>query len=149
MSKLKRVQPVKVKEYDNLYHCCRWCHWFDTSTLTCCHSDVGSQEVSLPIYEVAESGSLDETLKESMDSVRDNLWGVLYNELIYSCKINGAKLQKIKALYDENKEEYFTNLREKIDSGVSTLYQSFADEHTENCGVVIEDYENYSCRYWE
>ena len=149
---LKRITPKNIKQIrehnkqlDEMYHCCRWCHYYDNGY--CLNSNVieNYKDYSSDyMYKVSEEGHLSEVLTESFHSVKKN--GVTENVVK---KLRGYNLseKKIKEVYDlliNSIDEWFDNeVKVRLDSDVSRLYNNVGCEIE---GVVIQNPEEYCCK---
>ncbi len=146
MAKLKRVVRTEDPKED-MYHCCRWCHWYKEGKCYCKEYSAGGD--SLDVYEVSENGYLSETLEETLNNEK------LIKEFMFDVESILDKWgvsQKRKKEFEEHFRQSWgsfadTSLKEVLDENVSVLYQTKMEECSQTSGVYVS--EDFCCKYFE
>lgn len=131
---------------DDLYHNCRFCHWFDRQTKQCQHgetfqppADVLSDEVLF----IAETGIISAAIEESFPND-------VFKGLEKNLECSSLSKKKAKEIYEEFLEElsdYIRDCTEIIDGNVTTAIRNHLDE---NAGAPTpEQPDTFYCRYFE
>ena len=138
--KLKRVQSV---DYD-WQKCCRYCHYYKNGK--CLNSHMTTEE-DLAVYSVAEEGYLDETLEETLGSVRLEEFREL-EYLLRGYKLSEKRIKEFNDLFSKCWEEFRQNtLKTELEENVAICYQNHLESKNESV-VKILDPENYCCKEW-
>lgn len=148
-SKLKPVaHGVTVDEIENdIYHCCRWCHYFESGK--CYNKNVMESYADAPvkIYEVAEEGKLSGVLEETFHSIRKNAVTEEIVKLLRSYNLSEKRIKEVHDCVINSIDQWFDeDVKEKLDSAVSRLYQDSVEHYAEVDGVEISNPEDHYCR---
>ena len=122
----------------DLYHCCRWCKWFD-GTKGVCTNEQAFDNVLYPFW---ENGNLSEAIKEGF---KDFKFDELESALIES-KLSIKRVTEIMKLFGEELESAFMNWTESIDDSVSIAMTNY-DFGRDN-GVSIKDPSDFHCKHF-
>lgn len=141
--KLKKV-PVKVnKDFEDMYHTCRWCHYYQEGK---CYNNQIQEIDNIAVYSVSESGKLGAVIEETIESVKKTS----FKELEYLLSDWGVSQKRIKEFGEKFKEcfnDYNTDLKEWLDEKVSECYQTELDGRNFD-GLEISNPEEYYCKDW-
>lgn len=140
-----------MMDYDEIYKCCRWCHWFDSDR--CNHPKTFTVEdrsdFADEIYMTWDNGNTAEAIKEMLDPER--LMKTISDELKdtkLSKKAQSAILEPIQ----ENLEVKLTDdIIPDIDAAVRDMYISCFSKNAPaaECAPEVVDPESMWCRYYE
>lgn len=140
MSRLKKVQ----KSNDDWQKCCRYCHYYEHGK--CLNSHMTTED-DLAVYSVAEEGYLDETLEETLGSVRLEEFREL-EYLLRGYKLSEKRIKEFNDLFGKCWEEFRQNtLKTELEENVAKCYQNHLESKSESV-VEILDPENYCCKEW-
>lgn len=148
-SRLKPVvRGVTVDEIENdIYHCCRWCHYFESGK--CYNKNVMESYADSPskVYLVAEEGRLSGVLEETFHSVKKSTVTEEVVKLLRSYKMSEKKIKEVYDTLVNSIDQWFDfEVKEKLDSEVSELYQDAVENMQEIDGVEISNPEDHYCR---
>ena len=121
----------------DLYHCCRWCKWFDGTKGVCT-----KQTFDNVLFLFWENGDLSEAIKEGF---KDFKFDELESALIES-KLSKKRVTEIMKLFGEELESALMNWTESIDDSVSTALNNY-DFGRDN-GVSIKDPSDFHCKHF-
>ena len=138
--KLKKVH----KSNDDWQKCCRYCHYYENGK--CLNSHMTTEE-DLAVYSVAEDGYLDETLEETLGSVRLEEFREL-EYLLRGYKLSEKRIKEFNDLFGKCWEEFRQNtLKTELEENVAKCYQNHLESKNESV-VEILDPEDYCCKEW-
>lgn len=142
--KLKKSVPVtQVDPKEDMYHCCRWCHHYQNGK--CYNNNIQIIDDSA-VFEVAESGRLDEVLEETLKSEKLTPFKELEYKLL-EWNVSQKRIKEFNELFSSCYEEFALHLKESLDESVSRLYQTDLDDITFD-GLEISNPEEYYCKDW-
>lgn len=140
---------------DDMYHACRWCHWFDNGK--CCKGIVDIDR-SLPVvpvvYDVSESGALSGTLEESLGSANRAEFKRRLREELLKLKPSQKKFKEFFQVFDECMEQFLDlDVKPLLDNDISMLYQNriegTVNATSASAEVVIKEPADFCCKYFE
>ena len=138
MSKLKRVNK------DSYMMNCRWCHYFRSGK--CWNEDILELD-DLAVYEVAESGHLEELLKEEIGKADLTTFKEELEFKLLEWGIDKKRVEEFNDLFDKCFNRFSQNLIPKVREEVNILYQESLGESTFE-GFEITDPEEFVCKDW-
>lgn len=137
--RLKKVQ----KSNDDWQKCCRYCHYYENGK--CLNSHMTTEE--LAVYSVAEEGYLDETLEETLGSVRLEEFREL-EYLLRGYKLSEKRIKEFNDLFGKCWEEFRQNtLKTELEENVAKCYQNHLESKSESVMEIL-DPEDYCCKEW-
>lgn len=98
------------------------------------------------VFEVAESGRLDEVLEETIKSEKLTPFKELEYKLL-EWNVSQKRIKEFNELFSSCYEEFTLHLKESLDESVSRLYQTDLDDRTFD-GIEIGNPEEYYCKDW-
>ena len=102
----------------------------------------------LSVYKVSEDGYLDQTLEETLGSVKLEEFREL-EYLLRSYKLSEKRINRFNDLFRECWENFSQNtLKIELEENVAKCYQNHIEDNTESSGLYIEDPENFVCKDW-
>ena len=138
MSKLKRVNK------DSYMMNCRWCHYFRSGK--CWNEDILELD-DLAVYEVAESGHLEELLKEEIGKADLDTFKEELASKLSEWGISNKRIKEFDSLFDKCFNKFSQQLIPNVGEQVSILYQESLDKSTFE-GFEITDPEEFVCKDW-
>ena len=138
MSKLKRVNK------DSYMMNCRWCHYFRSGK--CWNEDILELD-DLAVYEVAESGHLEELLKEEIGNACTDAFKEELASKLSEWGISNKRIKEFDSLFDKCFNKFSQQLIPNVGEQVSILYQESLDKSTFE-GFEIADPEEFVCKDW-
>lgn len=133
------------KGTDDMYHCCRWCHWRESPRCPLPKDSVDDYNV----YHVDEDGTLSDRIREVLEPLYMSFLDGMEKDAQMILKPKG----QVKSFFYVNREGDDSRLDlwiEKIDEAVSKLYQNdfeeFVKDDYEGCEV---DINTHYCSLWE
>ena len=126
----------------DLYHCCRWCKWFDGTKGVCTNEQAFDKVEDNVLYPFWENGNLSEAIKEGF---KDFKFDELETALIES-KLSKKRVTEIMKLFGEELESAFMNWTESIDDSVSTALNNY--DFGRDDGIPIKDPSDFHCKYF-
>lgn len=142
--KLKKSVPVtQADPKEDMYHCCRWCHHYQNGK---CYNNNMQIIDDSAVFEVAESGRLDEVLEETIKSEKLTPFKELEYKLL-EWNVSQKRIKEFNELFSSCYEEFALHLKESLDESVSRLYQTDLDDRTFD-GIEISNPEEYYCKDW-
>lgn len=136
------------KNYDEMYHTCRWCKHFENGM---CYKGFASNTVSDTVYKVAEEGELSGVIEETLNEgfPKELLQGI--KELLEEWKISKKRIKELEEYFKEKLPEVLDfGLKEKLDENISVLYQDRIENRiAEETGLEINNPESFYCCEWE
>ena len=138
MSKLKRVNK------DSYMMNCRWCHYFRSGK--CWNEDILELD-DLAVYEVAESGHLEELLKEEIGNADLTDFKEELESKLLEWGISKKRIKEFDSLFDKCFKKFSQHLIPNVGEQVNILYQESLDKSTFD-GFEITDPEEFVCKDW-
>lgn len=138
MSKLKRVDK------DSYMMSCRWCHHFRSGK--CWNEDILESD-DLAVYEVAESGHLEELLKEEIGNACTDTFKEELASKLSEWGISNKRIKEFDSLFDKCFNKFSQQLIPNVGEQVSILYQESLGKSTFE-GFEISDPEEFVCKDW-
>ena len=137
---------LKKVDRDSWQKCCRWCHYYKNGI--CTNENHLSAEDFLSVYRVSEEGYLDQTLEETLGSVKLEEFRDL-ECLLRDYKLSEKRIREFKDLFRECWENFSQNtLKTELEENVAKCYQNHIEDNTTSDGFYIEDPENFVCKDW-
>ena len=139
---------LKKVDKDSWLKCCRYCHHYSNGMCKNKHTSVTCVEDNLAVYKVSEEGYLDETIEETLGSIKLEEFREL-EYLLRSYKLSEKRIKEFDDLFRKCWEEFSQNtLRPELEENVTRCYINNIEEKTSFEGFLIEDPENYCCKDW-
>lgn len=142
-----KITPQVTSETD-MYHCCRWCHYFNDGK---CYANVATIDednyMSNPVYKVAEDGYLHDAVEEAVGSVDFSDFKEL-EYLLRGWNISEKRVKEFKKKFEECTENYKRTLIPEVEDSVDMCYQVNTDPVQWETGIVISEPEDFSCEKW-
>lgn len=105
------------------------------------------EDEDLSVYKVSEEGYLDQTLEETLGSVKLEEFREL-EYLLRSYKLSEKRIKRFNDLFRECWENFSQNtLKIELEENVAKCYQNHLESKCESA-VEIVDPENYCCKEW-
>ena len=124
---------------DDIYHCCRWCKWFQSDKCTNSEFTIDS----LNINSFYEEGYLSEAIKEGFNEKKLHELESALSE----SKISKKKQSEILKVFHEELEAIKVDWVEEIDNQVSKAINNF--DFTVEDGVEITNPTEFYCKnFW-
>ena len=137
---------LRKVDRDSWQKCCRWCHYYQSGK--CMNTNHVSAGEDLSVYKVSEEGYLDQTLEETLGSVKLEEFREL-EYLLRSYKLSEKRINRFNDLFRECWENFSQNtLKIELEENVEKCYQNHIEDNTESSGLYIEDPENFVCKDW-
>ena len=131
---------------DSWQKCCRWCHYYQCGK--CMNTNHVSADEDLSVYKVSEEGYLDQTLEETLGSVKLEEFREL-EYLLRGYKLSEKRIKEFDDLFRKCWENFSQNtLKTELEENVAKCYQNHIEDNTESSGLYIEDPENFVCKDW-
>lgn len=131
---------------DSWQKCCRWCHYYQSGK--CMNTNYLPVGEDLSVYKVSEEGYLDQTLEETLGSVKLEEFREL-EYLLRSYKLSEKRINRFNDLFRECWENFSQNtLKIELEENVAKCYQNYIEDNTESSDLYIEDPENFVCKDW-
>lgn len=155
MSKLRAREKVITTsqiESDG-YHCCRWCHWCENKGIDgfVCTNPIYQGDMTVLAVQVAEEGSLSDTLSEALHSVPEAQKTFLreLTILLNTWGVSAKRVKEFQKTFGECLDQFLDlELKGEIDSQVSRLYQNAWKDYAPK-SVRIKDPHTHYCReFW-
>ena len=132
---------------EELYHNCRYCHWFDRKTDRCLHDNTFSSAdiLSDGVLLMAEDGVISGAITEGF-SDKD------FSELKRNLELSGLSKKKQKAIYDafvEELSDVINGWTESIDDAVVTAIRNNIDANGADYAPAPNQPDTFYCRYFE
>ena len=109
------------------------------------HLSVGE---NLSVYKVSEDGYLDQTLEETLGSVKLEEFREL-EYLLRDYKLSEKRIREFDDLFRKCWENFSQNtLKTELEENVAKCYQNHIEDNTISDGFYIEDPENFVCKDW-
>lgn len=137
-----------MAEYDEIYHCCRWCKWFDDD---CCnHSRTFTVEdrddVVDNISHTSDMGYIQEAIKEAVN--QDKISEIVRAELSET-SLSKKKINEIMtAIAGQIEEVWLLDWLLEIDGAVTDTFIKHLGEDSFVMPMVV-DAESFWCKYYE
>jgi len=136
---------------DDMYHVCRWCKHYKDGV---CFRGIASHDLDAIVWDVAEDGRLAGVIEETLNSTfpRDLIEGI--KGVLREGKVSEKRIKEVERFYDEKLPEVLDfdlkEKKEKLDEAVSSLYQDSVEKEVgEKQGLIINDPEDFYCKYFE
>ena len=146
--KLKRVQPVSD---DSWQKCCRWCHYYKNGKCMNQSTSISVEEDNLAVYKVSEEGYLDQTIEETLGSVKLEEFREL-EYLLRDYNLSEKRIREFNNLFSKCWDNFRQNtLKTELEESVAKCYQNHTTKRSvevEFEGFYIEDPENFICKDW-
>lgn len=137
---------LKKVDRDSWQKCCRWCHYYHNGK--CMNVDHLSVGENLSVYKVSEGGYLDQTLEETLGSVKLEEFREL-EYLLRDYKLSEKRIREFDDLFRKCWENFSQNtLKTELEENVAKCYQNHIEDNTTSDGFYIEDPENFVCKDW-
>ena len=137
---------LKKVDRDSWQKCCRWCHYYSNGK--CMNFDHLSIGENLSVYKVSEEGYLDQTLEETLGSVKLEEFREL-EYLLRDYKLSEKRIREFDDLFRKCWENFSQNtLKTELEENVAKCYQNHIEDNTTSDGFYIEDPENFVCKDW-
>ena len=137
---------LKKVDRDSWQKCCRWCHYYYNGK--CTNVDHLSVGENLSVYKVSEEGYLDQTLEETLGSVKLEEFREL-EYLLRDYKLSEKRIREFDDLFRKCWENFSQNtLKTELEENVAKCYQNHIEDNTTSDGFYIEDPENFVCKDW-
>ena len=137
---------LKKVDRDNWQKCCRWCHYYSNGK--CMNTDHLDTGEDLSVYKVSEEGYLDQTLEETLGSVKLEEFREL-EYLLRDYKLSEKRIREFDDLFRKCWENFSQNtLKTELEENVAKCYQNHIEDNTTSDGFYIEDPENFVCKDW-
>lgn len=137
---------LKKVDRDSWQKCCRWCHYYLNGK--CMNVDPLSVGENLSVYKVSEEGYLDQTLEETLGSVKLEEFREL-EYLLRDYKLSEKRIREFDDLFRKCWENFSQNtLKTELEENVAKCYQNHIEDNTTSDGFYIEDPENFVCKDW-
>jgi len=128
---------------NDLYHCCRWCKWFDGTKGICTNEQAFNKLGDNVLYPFWENGNLSEAIREGF---KDFKFPELHSALVES-KLSKKRVHEIMVTFFGELELIAqTNWTESIDDSVSTALNNF--DFGRDDGVSIKDPSDFHCKHF-
>lgn len=137
---------LRKVDKDEWQKCCRWCHYYQNGKcMNESHLDMGED---LSVYKVAEEGYLDQTLEETLGSVKLEEFREL-EYLLRDYKLSEKRIKEFLELFGKCWENFRQNtLKTELEENVAKCYQNHVEKSSFDPNVIIKDPENYCCKDW-
>lgn len=149
MSKPKLKAVNRRKSDDSYMHCCRWCHYYKNGK--CLNRDLMiDSDGSFYIYEIAESGKLDEAIREALntDKLNNHLWRSI-DDVLMGWSISNKRRAEFKQWFPEILEQHNLHVQEEVSEVAAMVYQNaYESRDIDYEGVSIDNPEDFCCKHW-
>lgn len=137
---------LRKVDKDEWQKCCRWCHYYQNGKcMNKNHLDMGED---LSVYKVAEEGYLDQTLEETLGSVKLEEFREL-EYLLRDYKLSEKRIKEFLEQFGKCWENFRQNtLKTELEENVAKCYQNHVEKSSFDPNVIIKDPENYCCKDW-
>ena len=137
---------LRKVDKDEWQKCCRWCHYYQNGKcMNESHLDMGED---LSVYKVAEEGLLDQTLEETLGSVKLEEFREL-EYLLRDYKLSEKRIKEFLELFGKCWENFRQNtLKTELEENVAKCYQNHVEKSSFDPNVIIKDPENCCCKDW-
>ncbi len=125
---------------NDLYHCCRWCKWFEKGV--CTNERVFDRLNDNVLHPFWENGNLSE-------AIREGLSGVEFKELeaaLIESKLSKKRVAEIMKTFHDELDDAFVNWTENIDGCVSIALTNY--DFGRDDGIPIKDPSNFHCKFF-
>ena len=137
---------LRKVDRDSWQKCCRWCHYYHSGK--CMNTNHVSADEDLSVYKVSEEGYLDQTLEETLGSVKLEEFREL-EYLLRDYKLSEKRIREFDDLFRKCWENFSQNtLKTELEENVAKCYQNHIEDNTTSDGFYIEDPENFVCKDW-
>lgn len=137
---------LKKVDRDKWQKCCRWCHHYQNGK--CVNNNHVSAGEDLSVYKVSEEGYLDQTLEETLGSVKLEEFREL-EYLLRDYKLSEKRIKEFDDLFRKCWENFRQNtLKTELEENVAKCYQNYIEDNTISDDFYIEDPDNYCCKDW-
>lgn len=137
-----------MHESDQIYHCCRWCKWFDNNY--CNHNRTFAVEDRSDIADnlsiTSDNGYIQEAIKETVEP--DKITEILRAELSET-RLSKRKIDEImQSIAAQINEVWLFDWLLEIDSAVTDTFIKHLDQDNTAAPEVV-DPESFWCKYYE
>lgn len=136
-----------MAEYDQIYHCCRFCHWYDSGF--CNHPRTYAVEdrsdVVDNLYSTSDNGYIQEAIKDAIN--QNKITEVIRTELSET-RLSQKQITKIMDTIAEKLEEiWLFDWLLDIDKAVTQTFVNHVE--CEETAPFVVDPETFWCKYYE
>ena len=137
---------LKKVDKDEWQKCCKYCHYYQNGK--CMNTNHVSAGEDLSVYRVSEEGYLDQTLEETLGSVKLEEFREL-EYLLRDYNLSEKRIREFKDQFSKCWEEFSLNtLKPELEENVAKCYQNHITDSNISDGFYIEDPENFVCKDW-
>lgn len=150
---LKKVprKPTRNEVIEEMYHNCRWCHYFNSGKCYC--KDVQFDvEVDSEILHRADMGEFSEVIEETMSqqgkAYKSFQLGLV--DQLKEWKVSNSRQSQFMKIFEEWYNEYVQDMKDELDSVILRKIDNIVSGAEEEAfdGVEILNPESFSCQYF-
>lgn len=150
-TKVGKKNKEREDNFNDLYHNCRWCKYYDKKEETCKHPSVLEAQTDTfynAFYNLSEKGDVQTVVQEALE---DREYTKFADNLVTGCmkklKLNGTQADRLRQIFFNVGEEFINDVSVRVDEAL--LNKVMVEDCSLQDGYKILDSERHCCDKWE